>query len=228
MKTKYHINNDGEPAECKAKPGNCPFGDDGSHFDSFTAAENESFKRFEEKYGYLPLDNREEIGYMRSSSGRKVVSFRKATTERDFEIIEERIKELSTRSNPNQPQFIERLISSERDDDYFQKNGMTNHYKKGRRNRRDILDNEFEDGKVIGYYKVNQYTSKNKEKVSQVMEIRENGRLTVYNLEGKAITTFIATSSRVESIMIKAGDRPSNDLLELVSINKSKSRRKGI
>lgn len=229
MKSKYHINNDGEPAKCKAKPGNCPFGDDRSHFDSFEAAEEESIKRFEKKYGYLPLErNRRDIGYMTTSSGQRVVSFREASTERDFEIIEERIKELSIRSNPNQSQFIERLLSSKRDDSYFPDDEMTDHYEKDRKARREILDNEFEDGKVVGYYKVNQYMPKYNEPVNQILEIRENGRLTVYNLEGRAITTFIATSSRVESIMIKAGDRPSNDLLESVSKNKAKSRRKGI
>lgn len=35
---KFHINDNGDAGECSAKPGNCPFGDESTHFTSAEAA----------------------------------------------------------------------------------------------------------------------------------------------------------------------------------------------
>lgn len=37
-KKKFHVNNEGRVMPCNAQPGNCPFGDETTHFDSFKEA----------------------------------------------------------------------------------------------------------------------------------------------------------------------------------------------
>lgn len=49
--TVYHIKQDGTPGVCKAKPGNCPLGGAGLHFDSVEQAEHVSQAIMEAKFG---------------------------------------------------------------------------------------------------------------------------------------------------------------------------------
>lgn len=57
--SKFHINKNGVPAPCRAKPGNCPYGGDERHFDTVEEAQ-----RFADK------ENAEKYGILRSSEGR--------------------------------------------------------------------------------------------------------------------------------------------------------------
>jgi uncharacterized protein YeeX (DUF496 family) len=51
---RYHINSQGVPAVCKARPGNCPFGGEESHYNSLEEAQVAANKLAEEKYGIMP------------------------------------------------------------------------------------------------------------------------------------------------------------------------------
>lgn len=51
---RYHINKNGVPAICRAKPGNCPLGGDNMHFDSHEEAQEYINKQEEAKHGMLP------------------------------------------------------------------------------------------------------------------------------------------------------------------------------
>lgn len=57
---KFHINQKGEVKQCRARKGNCPFGDEGDHFDSeqsaFAAIEKEmaNFEELKNKYKDYP------------------------------------------------------------------------------------------------------------------------------------------------------------------------------
>lgn len=42
---KFHINEDGNPGLCKAKPGNCPFGNELSHYSTAIEARS-AFEKF--------------------------------------------------------------------------------------------------------------------------------------------------------------------------------------
>lgn len=52
--SKFHIDKNGKPAPCRAKPGNCPRGGDDTHFDSEKEAQEFIDKENENKYGKLP------------------------------------------------------------------------------------------------------------------------------------------------------------------------------
>lgn len=51
---KFHINAKGVPSSCKAIKGNCPFGDEGSHFESKQIAQEFIDGMNEEEHGVLP------------------------------------------------------------------------------------------------------------------------------------------------------------------------------
>lgn len=53
MTVKYHINKYGVPAVCKAKPGNCPRGGEGGHFDDLDDAQAEANRRGEAEFDIL-------------------------------------------------------------------------------------------------------------------------------------------------------------------------------
>lgn len=61
--TKYHINSHGVPAPCKAKPGNCPFGGDDSHFDNIEDAQSYVDSVNEEEYGLVNKVDSGNISY---------------------------------------------------------------------------------------------------------------------------------------------------------------------
>lgn len=52
--TKFHINKQGIPSICKAKPGNCPLGDNSTHFNSSEEAQLHINKINQEKFSILP------------------------------------------------------------------------------------------------------------------------------------------------------------------------------
>lgn len=52
--TRFHVNKDGVPAPCKAKPGNCPLGNDNQHFKSEDEAQVFVDNSSANKYGVLP------------------------------------------------------------------------------------------------------------------------------------------------------------------------------
>lgn len=51
---KYHINSNGVPSICRAEKGNCPFGDEGTHFESRETAQEFINFMSEEEHGLLP------------------------------------------------------------------------------------------------------------------------------------------------------------------------------
>ena len=55
MSKKYHIKKDGTPGICRAKNGNCPYGDSSEHFPTIEEAQNFADKRNER------LDNRNKL-----------------------------------------------------------------------------------------------------------------------------------------------------------------------
>lgn len=51
---RYHINKHGVPAVCRAKPGNCPLGDENRHFSSAEEAQRHADTEAEREHGMLP------------------------------------------------------------------------------------------------------------------------------------------------------------------------------
>lgn len=58
--SKYHINNKGVPSICRAEKGNCPFGDEGSHFATKDAAQEFVNEASEKEHGLLPTLTRKQ------------------------------------------------------------------------------------------------------------------------------------------------------------------------
>ena len=57
--TMYHINKNGVPSVCKAKPGNCPYGGEGgseNHFDNIEEAQKFIDNKHEKEFNLLPVD----------------------------------------------------------------------------------------------------------------------------------------------------------------------------
>lgn len=57
---KFHINpHTGIPSVCRATKGNCPYGSEGEHFNTFSEAQAASDTIMSEAYGFLPIANDE-------------------------------------------------------------------------------------------------------------------------------------------------------------------------
>ena len=69
---KFHINREGVPAPCKAEKGRCPFGGSDRHFDSLEEAEGFVQKVYDEQFGLLGVEARNEHILWRSGSEGKV------------------------------------------------------------------------------------------------------------------------------------------------------------
>lgn len=87
----------------------------------------------------------------------------------------------------------------------------------------------FGEGNIVGYYRVNHLVPTGTgyaEYISQVMEIRDNGLMTVYDDEtDKRITSFMATRDRVEATLLLAGQIPDQDWLDLIEHNRAEAER---
>lgn len=55
--TRFHINKNGVPAPCKAKPGNCPLGNENQHFTTEKEAQDYIDNLSSKEYGVLPEIN---------------------------------------------------------------------------------------------------------------------------------------------------------------------------
>ena len=105
----------------------------------------------------------------------------------------------------------------------FRRRGTTKHYNVDRKGRRMEIDRLIGKGKIVGNYVLHHDVSKRGEPESyvwQVAEIRDTGQITMYDeRRGQAITTFIPSRARMESIIVKAGEVPNKEFLDRVEIN---------
>ena len=87
----------------------------------------------------------------------------------------------------------------------------------------------FGEGNIISYFKVDHLVTTDTgyaEYMYQVMEIRDNGLMTVYDDEtDKRITSFIASRDRMEVTLLRAGYIPEEDWLDLVARNRAEAER---
>lgn len=120
--SKFHIDKNGRPARCKAKPGNCPRGGDDIHFDSEEKAQEHIDKENEDKYGKLP------------DVHGNIISFE---TSNDFDSIQDAQKYAD---NKNEEEYG--LINNS---DEFDSTNET-------QNEQDIEANNGRDNMVGGYY----------------------------------------------------------------------------
>lgn len=204
--TKYHISKDGKVRVCKAK-GKCPLGSDTLHFSTEAEAQEYLNERYKKEFGIL-------------AQRAKPVLYRKAETEEERVYIQERQLELKEESDWT---YIERCRSSKRLPNYTPSGEKTRHYREDRQKRLDDLTKHFGEGDIVGFYEVNHLVGRRRRKSfrKQIAEVRDNGKLTIYNKEtGKTITTFMSHRARVETMMIMAGDIPSKQLLTNVNENR--------
>lgn len=87
----------------------------------------------------------------------------------------------------------------------------------------------FGEGNVVGYYRVNHLVPTGTgyaEYISQVIDVRDNGLMTVYDDEtDKRITSFMASRDRVEVTLLLAGQIPDEDWLDLIGHNRAEAER---
>lgn len=84
-----------------------------------------------------------------------------------------------------------------------------------------------EHGEHIGYYRVNHLVGppKSEEFRDQIVEIRATGNMKIYDPEtNECITSFVPNRYRLEVVMLRAGDIPSEEFLRLTDRNRNKIR----
>lgn len=215
---KYHINKRGIPAICKAKPGNCPLGGNDSHFKTLEEAQNFIDKKNERRHGLLPKIKNYKPPY------------KFATTKKELEYIEKQKEFLKNESEDMT--YIERCRSCKKLKHYIPVNQDTFHFSKHRQRRTQGLLEEFGEGNLIGYYKVDHLLENVKQKNAryrkQIVELRDNGIIRVYDVNtGRTITTFIPHRARIETMMILSNEIPDEDFLKKITANKRKARQLG-
>ena len=210
---KYHINNKGVPSVCRATSGNCPFGNNETHFNTYKDAQQYADKVNEAAHGLLAT----------TQVSRKVSKV--AKNKKDFEILERKKNYLKNESSDET--YIERCRSCKKLDDYIPKNKPSTHYLKHRKKRVNGLLKEFGKGNLVGYYEIDQLDSDSRisepKYRKQIAEIRDNGIITLYDYNnGKTITTFLPHRARIETMLVLAGEIPTNDFLKTITQNKKK------
>lgn len=211
--TKYHINDKGKPAVCKAVKGNCPFGDADTHYNSKEEAQVEVNKRNQAKYSLLPGTRNKG-----KTNNKKFV--RKAT-KKDNAYVNGRKKFLSNETPA--PTYIEKCRSATKIENYdFYKKDRekeTRHFDHDRKGRLDKLENIYGDGETVGFYEVDHQVKGTKYK-KQVVEIKSTGQLVIYDKhKGHKVTSFMAHRARIETMIILAGEIPDQDFMNEVTTN---------
>lgn len=104
----------------------------------------------------------------------------------------------------------------------------TYHYEVERKDKREQMKDFFNEGEVIGNYKINHTLETRKflrgkpvDYNTQIVEVRDNGRCVVYDTHGNVVTTFLANHSRIEAYMIKANEKPNKEFLDTIKANKT-------
>lgn len=158
----------------------------------------------------------------------RVKEYRKAWKKEDLEYIENRLNELIiTKPIGGKKTYAERCRSVKKDHNFIPpRNVKSAHFRKERTERSNQIEETFGKGKLIGFYEVDHEvgTLKKKEFKVQMIEIRDNGSLTIYDINtGKKVTTFIAPSKRIETMLLMAGEIPDESLLKKFEKNKIKA-----
>lgn len=215
MSEKWHINDLGKVGLCKAKNGNCPFDKNAGHF----ANKDDAYKWIKEKE--LEKDN-----LLPRHKGQK--DYKVASSRKDAEHMRKRKLELAEAvKNP----YIERCRSSERVHTYEVSEKATEHYREDRVERDEKIIEIFGEGELIGHYKVNQLVTSNGRSLyrDQMIEIRNNGRIIVYDYRtGSKVTTFIAHRAKIEVMMLLANNIPDESFLEIAHENRNSFKKLGL
>lgn len=125
--SKFHIDKNGKPAICKAKPGNCPLGGNESHFNSKEEAQKFIDLKNEEKYGKLPGVNRKKSPFgidLRFDSIEEAQSHADEQNKKEFGILSQENKvasgyyvgyyyDLSEQANENMIRSSEPLLTKD-------------------------------------------------------------------------------------------------------------------
>lgn len=224
MSTQFHINRNGVPAPCRARPGNCPLGGDETHFKTKKEAQIEADRRNEAEFGIFKINKKNELPIEK-----KEITHKKAVSIKQFQFIERRKREIRNQRYDNQ-RYINRCKSTERLKDYVPSADETHHYKIERGFRERLLINEFGEGKVIGYYKVNHLVGQdNQNYKEQIVEIRDTGQIKIYDANtGRTITTFMAHRQRIEVMMLQSGEIPQEIWMRKVNENRDIASRKNL
>lgn len=128
----------------------------------------------------------------------------------------------------NKEAYFNRMRWANRVDSFDVESEETYHYNTERKDKREQMNEIFEEGKVIGYYKVkhtldkkNFLKGKQVDYCTQVVEVRDNGRCIIHDTNGNIVTTFLANHSRIEAWMTKAYEVPNQNFLDTIKINKT-------
>lgn len=210
--TKYHINDKGEPSICRATKGNCPFGGAGTHFNTQQEAQDEVDRRNEAEYELLP----------RSKPSKLNNKYVRLATELDREYVKNRKSFLEKETKA--PTYIEKCRSCKRLDDtsfYLNDRHNTVHFEKERKALANKLENIYGNGDSVGFYEVDHQVKGKYRK--QVIEIKSTGQLVIYDKrKGNIVTTFMAHRARSETMIILAGEIPTDSFLHTAKENHKK------
>ena len=222
MANKWHISKSGKPAICTAKMYPCPLGGIEEHYETQEDAYKEIARQGIKRNGWLPAAecNSEKVPPKRR--------IKYETTLDDMYYIIARKKFLG---NQRKTAYMNKLYYSKEMFGFQSSEKKTIHYKEDRKSKKDKLIEEFGEGKLVGVYEVfhNVKINKKYQDKVQIIEVLDNGRITVYDLETKKpVTTFMAHRARLEAMFLAAGQIPDEDMLEEAAANRDRSHELGI
>lgn len=222
MSTKFHINKNGVPAPCRAKPGNCPYGGEDSHFKTQEEAQARANELNEAEFGLFSHDENSTFRSVADKDDKAYVVDR-------FKVLQKREDQKRRSTRGKQGNYMGRCRDAEEIPDYEVNNVETAHYRKDRTSKEKRLARTFGKGKIIGYYRVNHVVDTENGKdiyANQTVEIRDNGRIAIYDYnDGRKVTTFMAHQERVEVMMLHSGQIPDESFLKKVEDNFKKESR---
>lgn len=223
MTIKYHINSKGIPAICRATKGNCPFGDEDSHFYGFKAAQKAADEKNAKEFGIFKESLEEDYEYNEENQFYSSKYYRRAETEKEKEYIQKRLEEIKNKSPSNVLSSVDRCRSSE--EIFVPKSdaSISKHLEKERSDRMDKIIRIVGEGNIVAAFEIDhiveQVGGKGEFKV-QVAVIKSNGVMSILSKECDVeITSFIPKRNRVEVYFLRAGVIPEEDFMESSSIN---------
>lgn len=202
---RFHVNKQGEVGVCQAKKGICPF----QHFDTKDEANSYSSKQGEKNFGVFGKKKQEMKPRVYSEpDADKPFGRRKRVNKPTAMIIESKVP----------GSYYHKIKSISFYNSELKENVGCYHYEYERKERMDRISEAVGEGVPVDRFVIDDGRSK-----PQIHEIRDNGRIIVYDLRThKPITSFVAKENRIIDIYDKMKLVPPKGLIEKAADNESK------
>lgn len=211
MADKYHIGKDGKPSVCKAQ-NQCPLAPRGEHYSK------------EEAELVYQVRNEMEHGLLAGSEKEK---FKIASTDKEKQYIEIRLKSIAQRENENSKikPSREQITSVKMLESYTPSGNETYHFTEERKERMDIIDGDIGRGNCIASLEVEKEIAPSVKK-KFVYRMHDSGYVEIYSHSTKEnvheqvlITAYVFSRKNYEHVFLSSGKIANEEILDTVSKN---------